>query len=49
MWTLLGVPALTFPVTRGTNGLPVGLQLITLAGAEGTLFAVARRVAAVLV
>jgi Asp-tRNA(Asn)/Glu-tRNA(Gln) amidotransferase A subunit family amidase len=49
MWTLLGVPALTFPVTRGTNGLPVGLQLITLAGAERTLFAVARRVAAVLV
>lgn len=28
MWSLLGVPALTLPVGKGPNGLPLGVQLI---------------------
>lgn len=28
VWTLLGAPALTIPVSRGSSGLPVGVQLI---------------------
>jgi Asp-tRNA(Asn)/Glu-tRNA(Gln) amidotransferase A subunit family amidase len=27
-WTLLGVPCLTLPVARGTQNLPIGIQLI---------------------
>lgn len=28
IWTYLGVPCLTFPIAQGTNGLPLGIQLI---------------------
>lgn len=28
IWTLMGVPAVSFPVGRGPNGLPLGLQII---------------------
>jgi Asp-tRNA(Asn)/Glu-tRNA(Gln) amidotransferase A subunit family amidase len=28
MWTLLGVPCVTLPCTRGPTGLPVGVQII---------------------
>lgn len=27
-WTLLGLPALTLPLMRGANGLPLGVQLV---------------------
>lgn len=28
IWTLMGVPAVTFPVGRGPTGLPLGLQVV---------------------
>lgn len=28
IWSLLGVPAITIPVTTGPNGLPLGLQIV---------------------
>jgi Asp-tRNA(Asn)/Glu-tRNA(Gln) amidotransferase A subunit family amidase len=36
-WTLLGVPALAVPGPTGAHGLPVGVQLVGLPGAERTL------------
>ncbi|MDL4772413.1 MULTISPECIES: amidase [Thermomonosporaceae] len=44
-WNALGLPALSVPA--GTSrGLPVGVQLVTRAGAEDLLFAAAERVTA---
>jgi Asp-tRNA(Asn)/Glu-tRNA(Gln) amidotransferase A subunit family amidase len=28
LWTFCGMPALTLPLLRGTNGLPLGVQLV---------------------
>jgi Asp-tRNA(Asn)/Glu-tRNA(Gln) amidotransferase A subunit family amidase len=28
LWTLLGMPALSLPLMRGVNGLPLGVQLV---------------------
>jgi Asp-tRNA(Asn)/Glu-tRNA(Gln) amidotransferase A subunit family amidase len=28
LWTLAGMPAVTLPLMRGTNGLPIGVQLV---------------------
>jgi Asp-tRNA(Asn)/Glu-tRNA(Gln) amidotransferase A subunit family amidase len=28
LWTLTGLPAITLPVMRGANGLPIGVQLV---------------------
>ena len=28
LWTMLHLPSITLPVTRGANGLPVGIQLV---------------------
>jgi Asp-tRNA(Asn)/Glu-tRNA(Gln) amidotransferase A subunit family amidase len=42
IWTLLGLPCLSLPVGVGTNGLPLGLQLIGPMNDEVTLFAAAR-------
>ena len=42
IWTLLGMPCLSLPVGVGTNGLPLGLQLIGPMNDEVTLFAAAR-------
>ena len=35
---LAGLPALSLPISKGTNGMPVGLQLIAKAYDEQTLF-----------
>ncbi len=40
-WTLLGVPALTVPVGRAQNQLPLAIQLVGARGADGHLLAVA--------
>ncbi len=37
LWTLLGVPCVHLPLSRGPHGLPLGLQLIARAGADGLL------------
>jgi Asp-tRNA(Asn)/Glu-tRNA(Gln) amidotransferase A subunit family amidase len=42
IWTAMQVPALTMPVFRGPNGLPIGLQLIAARNADQHLFAVAK-------
>jgi Asp-tRNA(Asn)/Glu-tRNA(Gln) amidotransferase A subunit family amidase len=28
IWSLLGLPAITLPLIRGPNGLPIGVQLV---------------------
>jgi Asp-tRNA(Asn)/Glu-tRNA(Gln) amidotransferase A subunit family amidase len=42
IWTTMHVPAVTLPVFKGPNGLPVGAQLIGKRNADHALFAAAR-------
>ncbi len=42
VWTLLGLPCIHLPFTRGASGLPVGLQLIGRQGEDRALLRVAR-------
>ncbi len=44
IWTGLNVPALTLPLHRGPNGLPVGIQFISRRYADRTLLGYARAV-----
>ena len=44
LWTLLHVPALNLNVTKGPNGLPVGVQFIGALDADLALLALCRRV-----
>jgi amidase len=37
IWTLLGVPCLSLPAGHGPAGMPVGVQLVGAAGADGAL------------
>lgn len=39
--TLLGLPAITIPIGRGANGLPLGVQLIARRGADAMLIGLA--------
>jgi aspartyl-tRNA(Asn)/glutamyl-tRNA(Gln) amidotransferase subunit A len=39
-WSVTGLPVLSVPVGRSTEGLPVGVQLVARHGCEDTLFAV---------
>jgi Asp-tRNA(Asn)/Glu-tRNA(Gln) amidotransferase A subunit family amidase len=41
VWTLLGVPAMNIPCSRGPNGLPVGVQIIGRIGDDARAVAVA--------
>jgi Asp-tRNA(Asn)/Glu-tRNA(Gln) amidotransferase A subunit family amidase len=41
-WTLLGTPAITLPLLRGSNGMPIGVQLVGLRGNDGRLLRTAR-------
>ncbi|MCP4330178.1 MAG: amidase [Alphaproteobacteria bacterium] len=41
-WTFLGLPAISLPMLRGPNGLPVGVQLVGPSGGDGELLATAR-------
>jgi Asp-tRNA(Asn)/Glu-tRNA(Gln) amidotransferase A subunit family amidase len=41
-WSLLGTPAITLPLLRGSNGLPIGVQLVGLRGNDGRLLRTAR-------
>ncbi len=43
MWSLLGTPALTLPVGKGPNGLPIGVQLVGRRDSDRVLLDVARR------
>jgi Asp-tRNA(Asn)/Glu-tRNA(Gln) amidotransferase A subunit family amidase len=42
MWTVLHVPAITLPVFKGGNGMPVGAQLLARRHDDRGLFAHAR-------
>ena len=42
LWSLLGFPAITIPIALSDSGLPLGLQLATIAGDDERLLAVAR-------
>ena len=37
MWTLLYVPSVTLPVAQGGTGLPIGVQVVGKAHADGAL------------
>jgi len=43
-WSLLGLPAVHLPFASGSQGLPVGLQLVGRLGADHQLLAAARRI-----
>jgi Asp-tRNA(Asn)/Glu-tRNA(Gln) amidotransferase A subunit family amidase len=42
IWTLLGMPAITLPLMRGENGLPLGVQLVGRKGYDARLLRSAR-------
>ncbi|MDB5864103.1 MAG: hypothetical protein JWO70_1909 [Betaproteobacteria bacterium] len=42
IWTTMHVPAVTLPVFRGPNGLPIGAQLVGKHNGDRALFAAAR-------
>jgi Asp-tRNA(Asn)/Glu-tRNA(Gln) amidotransferase A subunit family amidase len=48
LWTLCGAPAVTLPLLRGPNGLPVGVQLVGRFGEDGRLLRTARWLASYL-
>ena len=41
IWTLLGLPCINLPLSRGSNGLPVGIQLVGARGKDRLLLSVA--------
>jgi Asp-tRNA(Asn)/Glu-tRNA(Gln) amidotransferase A subunit family amidase len=41
IWTLCGVPAVTLPLLKGANGLPMGVQAVAGRGNDGKLLRVA--------
>lgn len=48
IWTYLGLPAVTLPLLSGSNGLPVGVQLVGRRGNDARLLRTARWLAATL-
>ena len=42
LWTLMGTPALNLPLMSGTNGLPLGVQLVGARGNDARLLRTAR-------
>ena len=42
LWTLLGMPAVSAPLMRGANGLPLGVQLVGRRGFDARLLRTAR-------
>jgi Asp-tRNA(Asn)/Glu-tRNA(Gln) amidotransferase A subunit family amidase len=42
LWTLCGMPAVTLPLMRGENGLPLGVQLVGRRGDDARLLRTAR-------
>ena len=42
MWTLLGLPAISVPLLQGTNGLPLGVQLVGARDGDAQLLRTAR-------
>jgi Asp-tRNA(Asn)/Glu-tRNA(Gln) amidotransferase A subunit family amidase len=42
LWTLTGVPAVSLPLLKGANGLPLGVQLVGAKGDDARLLRTAR-------
>ena len=42
LWTLCGLPAITLPLMRGEDGLPLGVQLVGARGSDARLLRTAR-------
>jgi Asp-tRNA(Asn)/Glu-tRNA(Gln) amidotransferase A subunit family amidase len=42
LWTLLGMPAISVPLMRGANGLPLGVQLVGRRNFDARLMRTAR-------
>jgi len=42
LWTLCGLPAITLPLMQGTDGLPLGVQLVGPPGGDARLLRTAR-------
>ena len=42
LWTMCGMPAVSLPLLRGANGLPLGVQLVGARHADGKLLRTAR-------
>ena len=42
LWTLCGLPAITLPLMQGTDGLPLGVQLVGPRGSDARLLRTAR-------
>jgi Asp-tRNA(Asn)/Glu-tRNA(Gln) amidotransferase A subunit family amidase len=42
LWTLCGMPAITLPLMEGTDGLPLGVQLVGPRGGDARLLRTAR-------
>jgi len=42
LWTLCGLPAITLPLMRGSDGLPLGVQLVGQRGSDARLLRTAR-------
>jgi Asp-tRNA(Asn)/Glu-tRNA(Gln) amidotransferase A subunit family amidase len=42
LWTLCGMPALSLPLLRGSDGLPLGVQLVGRRGFDARLLRTAR-------
>jgi amidase len=41
LWSLLGYPAITIPIGRAANGLPLGMQIAAPTGADDALLGIA--------
>ena len=46
LWTLAGLPALSLPLLHGSNGLPLGVQLVGRRNFDARLLRTARWLAA---
>lgn len=46
-WSLLGTPAISLPLLQGTNGMPIGVQLVSAKGDDARLLRTARWLAQV--
>jgi Asp-tRNA(Asn)/Glu-tRNA(Gln) amidotransferase A subunit family amidase len=42
IWTLCGVPAVTLPLMKGENGMPIGVQVVGRSGDDARLLRTAR-------
>ena len=42
LWSLCGVPAVSLPLLQGSNGLPIGVQLVSAKGDDARLLRTAR-------